>query len=94
MKFKLAESIVMHPEIGRRYYFSTQGGIRSGIYKGSTKAWHIFGAEDGAHNHYVNIWSNIATSKEDLEMIDAVVDNIEKDTYVPDVVNFPNRFTR
>lgn len=92
MRFKLIESIVTDLEPGRLYWFNAEGGIRSGVYKGSTKAWRIFVSQDDSRNYYVNLWSNIATSKEDLEMIDSVVDRIEKDTKVPKTMHLPNRF--
>ena len=94
MKFKLLEDIVMRPGQGKTYWFDYQGGIRSGVYKGSTNAWHIFSTDDGSYNMYVKKWANIATSKEDIERINGIVDRMAKDTYVPDVVHLPNRFTR
>ena len=93
-KDKIVEGIVYSPEVGKTYWFNTNGGIRKGVYKGSTKSWHIFSSEDGSHNMYVKLWSNIATSREDLEEINGVVDKMARDTYVPDVVHLPNRFTR
>ena len=91
-KFRLVEEFVNTMVPGERYFFRSKGGIRSGYYKGSTKTWHIFTDGDGGNDHYVNLWSNIATSKEDLEMLDGVVDKMEKDTKVPKTMHLPNRF--
>ena len=93
-KNRIVEGVVYTPEVGKTYWFNTNGGIRKGVYKGSTKSWHIFSTEDGSNNMYVKLWSNIATSREDLEEINGVVDKMARDTYVPDVVHLPNRFTR
>jgi hypothetical protein len=93
MKFRLVEDIVMYPEIGKTYYFNYRGGIVSGVYKGSTKAWHMF--DDGSR-FGINVpkWTNIATCREDLEAVNAIVNRIDKDTHVPGTVHLPNRFTR
>lgn len=93
MKFRLVEDIVTQPEPGKTYYFNYKGRIISGVYRGSTKAWHRF--DDGSpFGIDIHKWENIATHREDLEEIDAIVDRMAKDTHVPDVVHLPNRFTR
>ena len=93
MRFRLVEEFVISPEVGKSYYFSHSDIARHGTYIGSTKAWHIF-EDDSGHRWDVPKWASIATTKSDLGILDDVVYRLEKDTYVPDTVHLPNRFTR
>lgn len=80
---QIKESFVGTPEIGKTYWFKHSGGIRCGEYVRSTTSLHCFYVPEVDREVCIPIWANIATTKEDIENIERVVDKMEKDTKVP-----------
>ena len=76
---------------GESYYFTYQNDkILYGTFKRKTPAWLFFDVD--GREVWTSIFSNVATKKEDIEMVLGIVDKLEKDTKIPTQV--PNRFTR
>ena len=76
--------------IGNIYFYETKGGtIKQSKLIGKSKAWLMF--ENG---DWIESYSQIYETKEELLNINEIVNAIYKNTYVPDVVHIPNRFTR
>jgi predicted RNase H-like HicB family nuclease len=90
-KLHITEDFVNDLIVGTTYFFTKGNTIRNGKFKRKTPAWLIFEDENG-EEIYTEPWSSVATNKEDIEQLIAVVDRMEKDTKIPSQV--PNRFTK
>ena len=76
--------------IGKTYFYQTKGGtIKQSKLTGKSKAWLMF--ENG---DWIESYSNLYETKEELINVNNLVSSMYKNTYVPDVVHIPNRFTR
>lgn len=80
-------------EIGKKYFYEKYGKIRSGNLQRETKAFYIFDNGDYMEK-YKCFYETEAEAETMTEMVDKIVKDIYINTYVPDVVHIPNRFTR
>lgn len=74
-------------EKGKTYFYEKYGRVKSGIFRGQTKAWLIF--ENG---DYLHIWEPVFENESDLHIVNTIVDAMEKTTRVPDKVMFGRSF--
>jgi hypothetical protein len=88
---KIQEEFARELIPGETYYFNYKNKTVSGKFKRATKAWKIF-EDDNGNEMYINSWSNVATTPEDIEGVERVVDAMEKDTKLPS--HIPNRETK
>ncbi len=79
--------------IDKKYFYEKHGKIKSGILQRQTKAFYIFDNGD-----YIEAYKTLFETEAEAETIirtaDRIVKNMYVDTYVPEVVHIPNRFTR
>ena len=76
-------------EIGKTYYYKYKGIIKKGKLVNETKAWFIFDNGD-----LIRSYSPLYDTREELENISNLVEEMYKNTYVPNVVHIPNYSTR
>lgn len=79
--------------IDKKYYYEKYGKIKSGVLQKETKAFYIFDNGD-----YIKKYNTLFETEIEAETITATAERIVKamyiNTYVPEVVHIPNRFTR
>ena len=79
--------------INKKYYYEKYGKIKSGILLKETKAFYIFDNGD-----YIEGYKTLFETEAEAETITETANKIVKawfvNTYVPEVVHIPNRFTR
>lgn len=82
-KSEIKEGFVGKPEVGKTYWFKHSGGIRSGEFTRQTTSLNCFYVPEVDREVCIPIWANIATSREDIEGIEGVVDKMARDTQLP-----------
>lgn len=79
--------------IDKKYFYEKHGKIKSGVLQKETKAFYIFDNGD-----YIERYKTLFETEAEAETITETANKIVKawfvNTYVPDVVHIPNRFTR
>lgn len=79
--------------INKKYYYEKHGKIKSGILQRETKVFYIFDNGD-----YIERYKTLFETEAEAETITETANKIVKawfiNTYVPEVVHIPNRFTR
>ena len=80
-------------QIGKKYFYDKNGKIKSGILQRKTKAFYIF--DNGNYiEGYKTLFETEAEAETMTETANKIVKAMYINTYVPDVVHIPNRFTR
>ena len=79
--------------INKIYFYDKHGKIKSGILLKETKAFYIFDNGD-----YIERYKTLFETEAEAETITETTNRIVKawyiNTYIPEVVHVPNRFTR
>lgn len=79
--------------INKIYFYEKHGKIKSGILLKETKAFYIFDNGD-----YIERYKTLFETEAETETITETTNRIVKawyiNTYIPEVVHVPNRFTR
>ena len=80
-------------QIGKKYFYEKHGKIKSGVLQNETKTFYIFDNGD-----YIERYKTLFETEAEAETITETANKIVKawfvNTYVPEVVHIPNRFTR
>ena len=80
-------------EIYKKYFYEKHGKIKSGILQRETKAFYIFDNGDYIEG-YKTLFETESEAKAITKEAETIVKSMYINTYVPEVVHVPNRFTR